>query len=100
MIHSLPNGHRWPHVAGVTLLGDAAHLSPPGGSGANVAMCDGAQMGEAIAAHPEDLEQALADYEAALFPRGEITAVDAWHTLDLCLGEQAPQSLVAFFRGQ
>ena len=99
MIHALPEGHRWDRVPGVTLLGDAAHLAPPAGDGANLAMLDGAELGKAIATHPDDIGTAIATYEAALFPRAEAAAADAKHILDLCLGEQAPFGLVEFFQG-
>jgi 2-polyprenyl-6-methoxyphenol hydroxylase-like FAD-dependent oxidoreductase len=99
LIHALPNGHRWDRVPGVTLLGDAAHLMPPSGDGANLAMFDGAELGQAIAAHPDDIEAALAAYEEALFPRSESVAADAWEILELCLGDRAPFGLIDFMTG-
>ena len=98
-IYALPNGHRWGRVPGVTLLGDAAHLMPPAGEGANLAMFDGAELGKAIAAHPDDIEAALTAYEEALFPRSESEAADAYLILELCLGDRAPFGLIDFLTG-
>ncbi|GAA1869796.1 NAD(P)/FAD-dependent oxidoreductase [Pseudonocardia ailaonensis] len=96
-LHTLPVGHRWDRVAGVTLVGDAAHLAPPNGEGANIAMQDGAELGIALAAHPGDVEAALAEYEQAMFPRGEEAAADGEELYALMFGEEAPQSLVSAF---
>ena len=99
MIYTLPDGHRWDRVPGVTLLGDAAHLMPPSGEGANLAMFDGAELAKAIAAHPGDTEAALTAYEGAMFPRSESEAADAHLILELCLGDRAPFGLIDFFTG-
>jgi 2-polyprenyl-6-methoxyphenol hydroxylase-like FAD-dependent oxidoreductase len=96
-IHALPVDHRWDRVPGVTLLGDAAHLMIPSGEGANLAMYDGAELGRAIAAHPGDVEAALIAYEKDLFPRSQFEAAQAAGALELCLGPNAPQSLLDFF---
>jgi 2-polyprenyl-6-methoxyphenol hydroxylase-like FAD-dependent oxidoreductase len=99
VIRTLPAGHCWARVPGVTLLGDAAHLMPPSGEGANLAMLDGADLGLAIAGNPGAMEAALAAYESALFPRSAAAATDAAELLTLCFGEHTPQSIVAMLTG-
>lgn len=96
-LHTLPGQHRWPRSAGVTLLGDAAHLMQPSGEGANLAMFDGAELGKALAAHPGDVEAALAAYEQDLFPRSASAAAEADDVFRRLFGATAPHSLVEMF---
>jgi len=98
-IHQLPDRHRWTRIPGVTLLGDAAHVTVPGGEGANIAMLDGAELGEAIAAHPGDIKAAFTAYEQVMFSRAEAEAVAAHETIDLIFGNGAPDELVNLLNG-
>ncbi|MDT8913325.1 NAD(P)/FAD-dependent oxidoreductase [Amycolatopsis sp. PS_44_ISF1] len=98
-LYTLPAEHHWPRTAGVTLLGDAAHLAPPNGEGANLAMLDGAELGQALAAHPDDPEAALAEYERALFPRSAAAATDGAELHEILFGATTPHSLKDMLTG-
>ena len=57
---------------------------------ANLALRDAAELGEAIAAHPRDVESALTAYEQALFPRSHEHAVAAAY-------KPTADDMIAFF---
>ncbi|MGW0575617.1 FAD-dependent oxidoreductase [Streptomyces sp. NPDC002920] len=96
-LHALPIGHRWDRVPGVTLLGDAAHLSIPNGEGANLAMYDAAELGKALATHPDDVEAALSEYERAMFPRGTEAATEGTRLHEWLYGDDTPHGLISAF---
>ncbi|WP_415847295.1 FAD-dependent monooxygenase, partial [Tsukamurella strandjordii] len=79
------------------LLGDAAHLMPPAGEGANLALFDGARLAQELVAHPADTEAAIAAYEAEMFERSAAAAAGATEIFEMMLGEGAPGTLLDFF---
>jgi 2-polyprenyl-6-methoxyphenol hydroxylase-like FAD-dependent oxidoreductase len=77
-LYELPVGLTWPHRAGVTLIGDAAHVMTPfAGVGVNVGMTDALVLGREIIAAAKGekgLAEATRDYEKEMFPRAEMFA--------------------------
>jgi FAD binding domain-containing protein len=81
-LYALPAPLKWEHQAGVTLLGDAAHLmSPWGGFGVNLAMLDGAELARAVA-EETTIDEAITRYEAVMLPRAGEHATGANAAMD------------------
>ncbi|WIN00448.1 NAD(P)/FAD-dependent oxidoreductase [Actinoplanes oblitus] len=95
-IEQLPIGTRWAHHPGLTLIGDAAHLMPPVGEGANQAMLDAAVLGAALAADPGSALQA---YEKEMFARIHPIAEMSARVQAMMLAPTAADDLVRFFGG-
>ena len=101
-LYMLPVGHRWEHVNGVSLIGDAAHLmTPHAGMGANLALLDGLECGLALAqaisagGSAVDREDALKKWETEkLFPEGEKWARITYHNMEACYSLDAPATVV------
>ncbi|TWF82889.1 2-polyprenyl-6-methoxyphenol hydroxylase-like FAD-dependent oxidoreductase [Kitasatospora viridis] len=93
----LPAPHTWRHVPGVTLLGDAAHLMPPVGLGANLAMLDGADLAHALVAEP-GVDAAVRAYEAVMLPRSVEAATASARGLDHLVPEAAQAPAAATVR--
>ena len=51
----------------------------------------------ALAAHPNDVEAALTEYEQALFPRSTAEAAEAHRDFELIFGTDTPRSLLGLF---
>lgn len=96
-IEAMPTGIRWTHQPGITLIGDAAHLMPPVGEGANQAMLDAAELAAELAAHPADPDEAIRRYEEAMFPRAQSIAEMSTRIQSMMLSPTAAEDIVRFF---
>jgi 2-polyprenyl-6-methoxyphenol hydroxylase-like FAD-dependent oxidoreductase len=120
-MYMLPLGKlAWPHRAGVTLLGDAAHLMTPfGGEGVNLALKDALDLAGAItqawdASNGENdvnvpsekrnvfkaaLDPLIEDSEKSMIARGDEAAAQTWSNLQAFFGKDAAKTIAALFQG-
>ncbi|WP_225809551.1 FAD-dependent oxidoreductase [Streptomyces spinosus] len=99
-LYVLPVSHTWTHVPGVTLLGDAAHLMPPLGAGANLAMLEGAELAESIAAGPDDPDEAVRAFEETMWARAGRWAQITTAGLERLVSPDPAEALAVFDRVQ
>ncbi|TVY55956.1 Monooxygenase asqM, partial [Lachnellula suecica] len=78
-LYAHPVGKFWTHTPGLTLIGDAAHLTTPNGEGVNVAMADALDLSEAILSSDgeEELDEKIKAYEEKMRVRGTESMEDA-----------------------
>ncbi|MEU8258044.1 NAD(P)/FAD-dependent oxidoreductase [Micromonospora inaquosa] len=97
LIEAMPTGTRWTNRPGVTLIGDAAHLMPPVGEGANQAMLDSAELAGQLAANPADPNAAIRTYEESMFTRVHPIAEMSARVQAMMLSPTAAEDIVRFF---
>jgi len=96
-IEAMPTGTRWAGRPGITLIGDAAHLMPPVGEGANQAMLDAAELASRLAANPADPDSAIRTYEEAMFTRTHPIAEMSARVQAMMLSPTAAEDIIRFF---
>ena len=89
----------WKSVSGLTLIGDAAHLSITNGEGVNLAMTDSFKLASKIAEHGTDnFDQAVQEYEADMFPRG-ISTINKGKAMANVMFHEDPQAFLQLMSG-
>jgi 2-polyprenyl-6-methoxyphenol hydroxylase-like FAD-dependent oxidoreductase len=96
-IEAMPTKTRWARRPGMTLVGDAAHLMPPVGEGANQAMLDAAELAGELAANPADPDSAIRTYEEAMFTRIEPIAEMSARIQAMMMSPTAAEDITRFF---
>lgn len=98
------NPDRWVAVQGLTLLGDAAHISTPNGEGVNQAMYDALVLFESIMrelgnkeSENSALVQAVVVYETEMLPRSRDYVLRCMDDEDMFWGEDAALRLTQMF---
>jgi 2-polyprenyl-6-methoxyphenol hydroxylase-like FAD-dependent oxidoreductase len=107
-LYMLPVGHRWKHRAGVTLIGDAAHLMTPwAGEGVNLALWDSLELAHILGAIPEvedaagweaALEPRMREFEEGMLTRAQEKAEETAQNKDMFLSENGGQAMADFFK--
>lgn len=96
-VEAMPVGTRWANQPGLTLIGDAAHLMPPVGEGANQAMLDAAELAGEFAANPANPDSAIRTYEEAMFARTRPIAEMSARVQAMMLSPTAADDITRFF---
>lgn len=94
-LHALPIGLRWAPRAGVTLIGDAAHLmSPFSGEGVNLALADAVDLAEAQMSVDSD---AVAAFEERMAIRAQEAAEGSAAALESAFSHDGAATLLEHY---
>lgn len=96
-IMALPPSLDWTARVGLTVIGDAAHLMPPLGTGVNLAMLDAAELGEALVT-ASNWQVAVAAFEHAMFVRARQASHECQRGFSDMFGSGGVQSALDHIR--
>ncbi|WP_228391320.1 FAD-dependent oxidoreductase [Komagataeibacter medellinensis] len=98
-LYALPIGHSWKSQAGLTLLGDAAHLmSPFSGEGVNLALADAVELADALTS--ADDWSPVSRYECAMCARATVAAEGAAQGLRSVFSSTGVEHVLEHYRAR
>lgn len=93
-----PTDQSWQSLPNLTLLGDAAHQTPPSGDGVNQAMLDGLELSNALLGTFKNLQSAIAHYENEMLKRTAVATEEALEMSTSMLADNNLEYMLEFFR--
>lgn len=98
-LYALPVGHSWESQAGLTLLGDAAHLmSPFSGEGVNLALADAVDLADALTS--TDGWSSVGRYERIMYARAAVAAEGAAQGLKSVFSSTGVEHVLEHYRAR
>jgi len=93
-----PTDQSWQSLPNLTLLGDAAHQTPPSGDGVNQAMLDALELSNALTGNFKNLQSAIAHYENEMLKRTAVATEEALDMSTSMLADNNLEYMLEFFR--
>jgi 2-polyprenyl-6-methoxyphenol hydroxylase-like FAD-dependent oxidoreductase len=106
-IYTLPRTDLWPPQAGVTMIGDAAHLMAPNGEGVNNALANALDLATLLGdiapknsakEWQEAIKPKMREYERVMHRRADKAFEDTSELLRIMYGENGAESLANMFK--
>lgn len=97
-IMALPSALDWPTRPGLTVIGDAAHVMPPLGTGVNLAMLDAADLADALVT-ASDWREGVATFERGMFARARGISIACQHGFAEMFGADGADNALDHRRG-
>lgn len=95
-----PTDQSWQSLPNLTLLGDAAHQTPPSGDGVNQAMLDALELSNALTGNFKNLQSAIAHYENEMLKRTAVATEEALDMSTSMLADNNLEYMLEFFRNK
>ena len=93
-----PRDQSWQTHPNLTMIGDAAHQTPPSGDGVNQAMLDALELYDALCIENSGtLQEALRSFETKMLARTAIATEEAIELTDAMLSKNNLQFMLNFF---
>lgn len=95
-----PQDQSWQTIGNLTMIGDAAHQTPPSGDGVNQAMLDALELCDTLFSEKfTTVHEAIASFEEKMLARTSVATEKASQLVEAMLSKNSLQLFLDFFTG-